>query len=73
MGQRRDWTAEFNDAVEMLSNEYDMSTAQLVSFMSSNSVAKRLGTPEFDDAVKALCNEYGMSTAQLVTFMSDSV
>merc|ERR1712166_1660572 len=44
---------EFDAAMKVKRAEYDMSTEQLVTFMT-NGTAARLGKPEFDAAVKAL-------------------
>ena len=66
---RRLGTREFDEAVKALCDEYDMSNAQLVAFMSDGA-ALRLGTAEFGDALRTLRDEHSMSTAQLVTLCS---
>jgi hypothetical protein len=70
--RRRMELGEFHEHVLALRREFEMTTPQIVTFMSG-CVATRLENEDFLTALRALRREFEMTTPQIVTFVSNSV
>ena len=51
--------------------EFELNTAQFVTFMNNNCVANRIEKESFRTAMRSVKAEFELNTAQFVTFMSN--